>query len=197
MTAVAAPSGLQPVKNLGQRGYNSGVRMFKITNGYATAIFNGDVVKLNQAGTGFLEKDTGTTTATPVGIFLGVEYTDATFGKIQKNYWPASTVATDAVAYVCDDPQALFRATSVSSGTTVSGVALESAIGKNAALVQNTGSTANGKSKVAIGSFAVTATLPIRIVGSVPGSEDSSGNFTEFLVKWNFAFHQYDKALGL
>jgi hypothetical protein len=38
--------------------------------GYGTSIFYGDLVKRVTGGT--IEKDTGTATATPCGVFLGV-----------------------------------------------------------------------------------------------------------------------------
>ena len=58
----------------------------------------------------------------------------------------------------------------------------------NAALVQNTGSTTTGDSTVAVYTAAgatTTATLPIRIIDVVPDTANSSGNFCEFIVKWN------------
>lgn len=198
MPAVQAPYGLVPVKKLGSRYDTGGQRSFPIASAYGTGIFFGDVVKLNQSGTGYLEKDTGTATATPVGVFLGCEYTDPSLGyKVQRQNWPAGTVASDAVAFVCDDPEALFSVALVSSGTTISGSAITALLGKNAALVQNSGSTVNGKSGVAISGLAVTATLPIRVIDVVRGSEDASGNYTAVLVTWNAGMHQYNKALGL
>jgi hypothetical protein len=44
-------------------------RQMEIASGYATGIFYGDLVKRVTGGT--IEKDTGTTTATPCGVFLG------------------------------------------------------------------------------------------------------------------------------
>jgi hypothetical protein len=48
-----------------------------------------------------------TSTALPVGIFLGVSYTNPqTKQKQFAQYWPASTLAGDCQAYVSDDPDA-------------------------------------------------------------------------------------------
>jgi len=60
-------------------------------------------------------------------------------------------------------------------------------IGTNVSLVQNAGSTTTGNSAVAIlgSSAAATASLPIRIVDVVTDTENSSGDYCEFIVKWN------------
>lgn len=192
---IDAPYGLKPVNLLGGRVYAGAIRQIKIASGYGTSIFYGDVVKLVNSGT--VEKDTGTATATPVGVFLGCAYTDSTLGFIHRQYFPASTAADDIMAYVADDPDQLFKVVSVSSGTTVAGYG-QTVIGNNAPLVQNSGSATTGNSAVAIdgSSAATTNTLPIRIIAGVPETTDSSGNFTEFLVKWN-AGHQYGNTTGV
>lgn len=165
---VAAPYGLEPVNLIGGQQFAGQTREIPIASGYNTDLLNGDVVKLNSGGT--IEKDTGTTTATPVGVFLGVSYTNpSTKQKLYAQYWPAGTVASDAVAYVQDDPDLLMKVVAV-SGTTVPTFAGEAMVGKNAAFVQNTGSTTTGDSAVAVGSFATTASLPARVVAIVPDS---------------------------
>jgi len=165
---VAAPYGLEPVNLIGGQQFAGQTREIPIASGYNTDILNGDVVKLNSAGT--IEKDTGTTTATPVGVFLGVSYTNpSTKQKLYAQYWPAGTVASDAVAYVQDDPDLLMKVVAV-SGTTVPTYAGQAMVGLNAAFVQNSGSTTTGDSAVAVGSFATTASLPARVVAIVPES---------------------------
>ena len=99
------------------------------------------------------------------------------------------------MAYVVDDPDALFKVAVVSSGTTIAGTAYGS-IGSNAALVQNSGSTTTGNSKVAIGSVNTTLSLPLRIVDVVHETEDSSGNYPEVIVKWNAPYENSNVATG-
>jgi len=193
---VDAPYGLRPVNRLDGLPYAGATRQFKIASAYDTDIFNGDLVKLINDGT--IEKDTGTSTATPVGVFLGCAYTTPSLNYyIHSQYFPADTAADDIVAYVVDDPNALFKVASVSSGTTIAGYG-QTVIGNNAPLVQNSGSTTTGNSGVAIdgSSAATTNTLPVRIIQGVAETVDSSGNFTEFLVKWN-AGHQYANTTGV
>ena len=165
---VSAPYGLEPVNLIGGQQFAGQTREIPIASGYNTDLLNGDVVKLNTDGT--IVKDTGTTTATPVGVFLGVSYTNpSTKQKLFAQYWPAGTVASDAVAYVQDDPDLLMKAVAV-SGTTVVTAAGQAMVGLNAALVQNTGSTTTGDSAVAVGSFATTNSLPVRVIAIVPDS---------------------------
>jgi hypothetical protein len=182
---VSKPYGLQPINLIGGQVFAGSTRQLKIASGYAANIFAGDVVKL--VNTGVIEKDTGTTTATPVGVFVGCQFTNPSTKQIQfQQYWPTGTVAADAVAFVVDDPDVLFKVAAVSADTTVAFYG-QTVIGTNVALVQNAGSTTTGDSAVAIdgSSAAVTASLPIRIIAGVPDTANASGNFCEFICKWN------------
>jgi hypothetical protein len=182
---VDAPYGLKPVNLIGGQVFAGATRQIPIASGYATSIFNGDVVKLVSDGT--LEKDTGTTTATPVGVFLGCSYTDPTLKyKLFSQYFPANTVASDIVAYVADDPDQLFKVALVSGTTVIAGYG-RTIVGNNVPLVQNAGDANTGNSAVAVngGSAATTVSLPLRIIDVVPETVDASGDFTEVIVKWN------------
>lgn len=194
---VSAPYGLKPINLIGGQVFAGATRQFNIASAYNTSIFNGDVVKLVAGGT--IEKETGEATATPVGVFLGCSYVNAQGQTIFQQYFPASTAAptgTVITAYVADDPDQLFKAVLV-AGNTEDGNGLTPAylgrtmIGSNAELVQNAGSTVTGDSKVGIYSAAgatTTASLPIRVVDVVPDTANSSGNFVEFIVKWNVPY---------
>ena len=194
---VSAPYGLIPINLIGGQVFAGSTRLIPIAANYATAIFYGDVVKLVSDGT--LEKDTGTSTATPVGVFLGCTYTDPVYGKTFRQSYPGGVNVADIQAYVCDDPDALFKAAVVSSGTTI-GTVTRTAVGNNAALVQNAGSATTGNSKVAInGTTATTNTLPVRIVDVVPETSPvgTPGSYTEVIVKWNAGMHQYNNPTGV
>ena len=185
---VSAPYGLKPVNLIGGQVYAGSTRLLKIASGYAANIFYGDVVKLVSSGT--VEKDTGTSTGTPVGVFMGCTYTDPSSKQPRwSQYWPTGTVASDAQAYVVDDPDVLFKVAAVSSGTTVAFYA-QTVIGLNVSLVQNSGSTTTGDSAVAIDGSAVatTVSLPIRIIAGVPDTANASGEFCEFICKWNMPY---------
>ena len=194
--SVSAPYGLKPINLIGGQVFAGATRQLVIASGYGTSIFYGDVVKL--ASTGTIQKDTGTTTATPVGVFLGCSYVNSVGQVVFQQYFPASTTAptgTVITAYVSDDPDQLFKAVLV-TGTTADDATSgllpaylsRTVIGSNLEMVQNTGSTVTGDSKVGVYSAAgatTTATLPIRVIDVVPDTANSSGNFVEFIVKWN------------
>ena len=89
MSNVATPSGAEPIGSLSSSGSFTGkVRHIKIASGYNTSVFYGDFVKLVAGGT--VQKDTGTTTLTPCGVFVGCFYTDPTTNQpTYAQYWPA------------------------------------------------------------------------------------------------------------
>lgn len=188
MASTATPYGFRPVNMLGGQVMTHGIRQYPIASGYATALCNGDAVVL--AIGGVINKFTGTTTAAPgpaVGVFVGVSYTDPAMGFLTKNMWTAGTVTADAMAYVVDDPDALFE-------IQASGSLGQNAIGTNAALVQNAGNTTLGISHVALNaaSIAATATLPVRIVDIVDkqGFSQVGDAFTDVIVRWNIHFNR-------
>lgn len=194
MPAYTKPVGLQPVQLIGGQPFAGQTREYTISSGYGTALRPGDIVTV---ASGVIAKHTGTTTIPTggvIGVFLGCSYTDATLGKTFRTNWTASTVASDAVAIVADDPDLIFRAVYVSGTTVVSGQTAAASIGKNVALVQNTTSTTD--SDVAITGLATTNTLPMRVIGVDPASVDSSGNYTAMFVAWAPTMHAYRNSTG-
>jgi methylglyoxal synthase len=195
--SVSAPYGLIPINLIGGQVFAGATRQIPIATNSSTAIYYGDVVKLNSGGT--LDKDTGTNAATPVGVFLGCSYTDPVFGKTFRQYYPGTTNISDVVAYVQDDPDALYKVAVVSSGTTISYVNRTS-VGNNAVLVQNSGSTITGNSQVAVSATTnTTSTWPVRVVDVIPetATAGNPGSYTEVIVKWNQGMHQYLNPTGV
>lgn len=193
---VSAPYGLIPINLVGGRVFAGATRQIPIAASSATAIYFGDVVELNSDGV--LAKETGTATATPVGVFLGCTYTDPTYGATFRQYYPGNVTATDIVAYVVDDTQALFKVAVCTAGSTTINAVSRTAVGNNTALVQNTGSTVTGNSKVAVSvTTATDSTLPVRIIDVIPETANSLGSYTEVIVKWNAGMHQYDNPTGV
>lgn len=195
MANTATPFGLRPINLIGGQPYAGSTRMLPIASGYSTSIFYGDVVKL-VAASGTIQKDTGTTALTPVGVFLGCQYMDPTYGLTFRQMWTASTVpanSTLAYAFVCDDPDALF---SIQATAAVA----QTALGQNAAVVQGTGDTISGDSRVSLNAATVanTNTLPLRIIGFGAGDPViNTDTYPELVVKWNWGMHQYQNASGV
>jgi hypothetical protein len=192
MATTATPTGAEPTDTLSASGSFTGkVRHIKVASGYGTAIFYGDFVKLVNTGT--VEKDTGTTTLTPVGVFVGCAFTSPTTDELTfSQTFPASTAASDIVAYVVDDPNVLMR---MQSDEAIA----QTGLGNNVAVVQTAGSTSIGRSKNAVdgSSIATTNTLPLRIIDFVDGPTSAVGDaFTDVIVKFN-AGHQYSNTTGI
>ena len=196
---VSAPYGLKPVNLIGGQVFAGSTRLMEIASGYATNIFYGDLVK--RVSTGTIELDNGTATATPCGVFLGVQFTNGSTGQVQQQqFYPASQSiksGTKIFAVVADDPDTLFQVAVVSGTTVITGVGI-TAIGNNASLVQNAGSTTTGNSAVALlDSTATTASRPIRIIDVVRDTATAADNFPEVIVKINATMHQYNNSTGV
>lgn len=187
---VSAPYGLKPINSLDGKPYAGAFRQIPMASGY-TATFFGDAVLIVD---GYLNKDTGTTAATPCGVFVGGSYTNSLGQTVYAQSLPAG--ATNPVGYVVDDQQALFKVAVVSGTTVIAGVS-RSVVGSNMALVQNAGNTTTGDSGVAVlsSSSNTTATLPIRVIDVVPDTATGSDSYVELLVKINT--HQYNSTTGV
>jgi len=168
--SVSGPYGFRPVNLIGAQVFAGGTRQLPIQYGYATNIFYGDLVNLSR-GTIVDNADTTDSTGTGiVGVFLGCTFTNPTTKQKQfSQYWPAGTQAGDATAYVCDDPDTVFKAVMCSSGTTVASGAIPS-IGQNYGLIQNSGNVNTGDSAVGLlwSASTTSADLAARVVGLVP-----------------------------
>jgi hypothetical protein len=174
---VSAPYGLTPVNLIGGQVFAGSTRNLPIQYGYATSIFYGDFVSITRGFVTRLAVTDGGTAATgavnygQTGIFLGCSFTNPlTKQKTFSQYWPASTLAGDAVAIVVDDPDTIFKCAVVTSqgGTTI-GSAAPAMIGLNMTISNLAGSTATGNSSngVLSSSAAATAALPVRVIDVV------------------------------
>ena len=192
MSATATPMGAEPVGTLSASGsYTGKVRHYKIASNDSTAIFYGDFVKMTSAGVVTL--DNGTTSLTPIGVFMGCSYTDPNTNQLTfSQFYPASTVASDIDAYVLNDPFVEMR---MQGDVTLA----QTALGNNAAVVQTAGSTSIGRSRNAFDSstIATTATLPVKLIEFVEGPDSAVGDsFTDVIVMFNVG-HQLLNTTGI
>jgi hypothetical protein len=166
---IDGPYGLKPVNLIGGQVFAGSTRELPITYNYATSIFYGDFVTLVRGDLQRITVSTGVV-GTIIGVFLGCSFTDpVTKQKRFSQNW-VQTPTGDAVAIVCDDPDTVFKAVML-SGTTVVASGARAMIGQNLAAVNNTGNSNTGNSLngvLADTSIALTAALPIRVVGLVP-----------------------------
>ena len=178
---VDAPYGLLPVNLIGGQVFAGSTREYPIPYGYSTDIFYGDFVGLTRGQIQRLSVTTGTA-GNQTGIFLGCSYTDPTTKQKRfSQYWPASTLAGDAAAIVCDDPDTVFKA-AVCSATTAIASGARAMIGQNLACINNTGNANTGNSANALlapsDTPATTSSLPVRVLGLVTDTAVNLGTAT-------------------
>jgi len=178
---IDAPYGLKPINLIGGQVFAGSTREYAIPYGYSTNIFYGDIIGLSRGNVQRLSVTTGTL-GTVTGVFLGCSYTNPlTKQKQFAQYWPASTLAGDAVAIVCDDPDTVFKAVVCSATTVVAGGA-RAMIGQNLAMINNTGNVNTGNSANALlapsATPATTDALPVRVLGLVPDTVVALGTAT-------------------
>jgi hypothetical protein len=185
---VDAAYGFKPINELNGLPYAGATRQIPIERSYATALFNGDLVKF-ETGTVQITDMVETTTSAlfgQIGVFVGCSYTNPSTGqKLFAQYYPGGVAANDIVAYVVDDDRAVFKAVvvaqtggSVSNSVTAVGYASQAFVGTNLLSITGTaGSTTTGNSKMAVSGGAPTngsgntrllTSAPFRVVGIVP-----------------------------
>jgi hypothetical protein len=190
---VSAPYGFRPINRLDGMPYAGATRTYQIASNYNTPIYNGDLVILVTGGT--IEKFTGTASGSPVGVFMGCNYTSSQGQPLQAQYYPGTSV-TSASAMVVIDPTALFQVVATTSGSAVSSGSLAS-IGANVEVVTGTGNANTGDSGMSVlaGSEAGTAAFPIRVVDVVYATATGSNTFPELIVKINL--NQFNNTTGV
>lgn len=186
---VSGPYGLKAVNEIGGLPYAGSTRMIPIASGYSSNLFYGQIVQLSGgtliAGAYTPASSPTTPIAGTIGVFVGCSYTNpSTLQPIQSQYWPASTVANDAIAYVIDDPRTVFKvavgsqAQSLSNTSGALGYMNPAFIGTNVYPLSGAGgSTTTGNSLLSVsggvvsngsGNTRVTAAAPLRVVSVVP-----------------------------
>jgi len=199
MATTAAPYGLKAVNLVGGQPYAGSTRQLKIASAYASNIYNGSVVSIVADGVVEIVDELGTNAspfpAGTVGVFVGCSYTDPnTKQKLFSQYWPASTAASDAVAYVIDDSDVVFQ---IQADEAVA----QTALGSNIGVANPTlGSAVTGNSTMVADptTLEVTDTIAFKIVDFVDSTTSSVGDAkTDLLVKFNPKSHAYTNGTGI
>ena len=156
MANTNAKFGLRPIGKLGSGVNSTGTTEYRILSGTTGSIFTGDPVVMKATG-GIAVAAAGDLL---LGVFQGCQYTDSA-GEVQFSpYFPDGTVTSDAVAFVVDDPNALFEVESAATGSVV-----QTVVGNNADIVYASGSTTDGQSGVTISGTTAATSAQLRIVG--------------------------------
>ena len=195
-----AAYGLKPVKRVDGMPYAGATRLYKIDPaGEATNLFYGQVVNIGADGYIALCTATGADATTnnlggsgvgAIGVFVGCEYVNAQGQVIYSQYYPSGTAnGGDIVAYVVDDPNALFMAE-------LDDTATQTMVGTNTtfAAVQSTstGSTTTGVSTSQLDATVATTAKAFKIVALAPDESTAA-----VLVKFNPSFHRFTSDAGL
>jgi len=199
MGSINAPFGLRVTGRL-DNGSLEVFRQYPIASGYAANIAAGDIVALSDGGSAttiIKQTATGDTSAdiAMLGVFMGCSYTDPSTGQLTfSNMWPTGTVASDALAFVADDPQALYVVQASAAIANANDI-----YGKNAAIVQGAVNTTFKASRVALDASTIgtDANLPLRIIDYVggPRGDEPGTAYPLLVVKLNYT--QLTAAVGV
>jgi hypothetical protein len=194
--------GFKPLNRLDGLPYAGAIRQIPVAPAYATAILNGDTVKVDTNG--YIVAASTTDSGAIIGVLVGCSYINSLSQPTFSQAYPAaaSTSTAMAFAFVVDDPSAVFKVCATVVGSTTPTAYSRAIVGSNVALVANVGSTTTGDSYYGIdGSSAnTTNTLPVRVVDVVPDTATGNASvaattYYEFLVKFNTA--QYNSTTGI
>jgi hypothetical protein len=177
MANVSEKFGLRPYRKLDGTPLVGAQNRYRIAAGYATAIFQGDLVIPTAAGN--VERHTANTSNAVVGVFNGCFYNDPTTQKpTWKNYYPGGVTPTQGgiTAFVVDDPDAVFL---VDSDGTFSAADLF----KNYSVTTAGGVTQTGNSQVQL-DYSESGTQVTYVIQAIDISQDPA-NSTESAANGN------------
>ena len=205
MANVNKPNGFSPVGNLLGGKWNEQGRVYAIptsdtTNSYAIGDCVMSASGSDSTGIRYIQKWGGatTTSALPLGIIVGIRVADpgvslvGTTLDLTQTYITAGTRTSVRYVYVVDDPFVLFEAQFNATGATAAQLSMNSAVTISAAN-QTSLSTSSPFSDMVLSSPAVTATLPIRLLGAVQRIDNevttAASPYVRVLCKFNY--HEY------
>ena len=172
-----AAFGFRPVRHL--TGGLIRTNEYKIAANYGTSIFHGSPVVAVTAGGIEVADDSSGTPSVILGIFGGCFFTDPTTSKPTfSNYYPASTNASDIVAYVYDDPRIVFEVQHDGTGTAAMNFGGFDFVGQ-------AGSTTSGRSTQELDTSTVTTSGQFKQIGiskDPNNSDTSSANVNAYVI---------------
>ena len=186
MANVSEKFGLRPYRKLDGTPLVGAQNRYTIASGYATAIYQGDLVVPVTGGN--IERATANTSTAVVGVFNGVFYSDPTTQKpTWKNYYPGGVAANDITAFVVDDPDAVFL---MDADATFARADLF----QNYSVTTGTGNTKTGISEVQL-DVSVSGTNGTFVVQAIdisqdPANSDVASANANILVRINNHFYR-------
>jgi|TARA_R100001440_G_scaffold13633_3_gene23549 hypothetical protein len=186
MANVSEKFGLRPYRKLDGSPLVGAQNRYTIASGYATAIFQGDLVEPKTSGN--IEKHGANTSDAVVGVFNGCFYTDPTTKKPTfSNHYPGSIAASDITAFIVDDPDAVFLVDADAAFTRAD-------LFKNYSVTNTTGVTQTGISKaqldVSVSGTATTFAIQAIDISQDPDNSDTGSANANVLVRINNHFYR-------
>lgn len=187
MANVSRVNGLRPVKHINGSPWNGQVNRYVVLASDATALFQGDLVKLaattDATGTQGITKFVAGTDSAAVGVVVGFSINPINLNSPQ--YRPASTLMFVLVA---DSPDTVYEIQSAVAPTPTD-------LNSNAQVQDAGGSTVTGMSGETVASYATTATLPLKVMGASQKVDNdiTSANYKVLVTINN---HQYNGGTG-
>jgi hypothetical protein len=202
MANVNKANGFSPVGNLLGGKWNEQGRLYAIptsdtTNSYAIGDCVMSAAGSDANGVRYVQKWGGatTTSALPLGIVVGIRVADPGVSLVgnslalEKAYLAAGTRTSVRYLYVVDDPFVLFEAQFDATGATQAQLSLNTAVTISAAS-QTSLSNSAPYSDMVLTAPAVTATLPIRMLGAVQKGDNqvtsAASPYVRVLCKFNY-----------
>lgn len=194
MTTSSAPFGMRVDRKVGGSPYPIPLNEYRIASLTTATLRSGQPVALNANGAIDELTSAGITTGPTVGVFAGCQFTDpVTKYLMQLPYWPGGTSATDAVAFVVDDPFATFF---IQANSSVAVTAVGMVAGITTASYTS-GSTYGGVSYGMLNTSTLgTSNGLLRVMGIAKYPGNTAGDaFT--VVEVAIANHQFNTTAGI
>jgi hypothetical protein len=155
--------GLRPSRQLNGSPFINAQNRYRIAANNTTAIFQGDLVIPTTSGQ--ITRYVAGTSNAVVGVFNGCFYTDPTTQKpTWRNYYPASTNASDITAFVIDGPDTVYEINANASFAVAD-------LFQNYSVTNVSGSTLSGISQVQL-DVSTSGTASTFVVQAIDISQD-------------------------
>lgn len=194
MVATSQPFGLQVARAIGGAPHAIGQNAYPIASLTTATLFAGMPVALNANGVVDVCTSAGYSAGPTLGVFAGCQYTDpSTKQRLQRSYWPGGTSATDAIAFVVDNPWQTFF---IQANTSVGATAVGQVGGfTTASYTSGSGITGTSYGMLNVSSLGTSAGM-LRIIGlqAMPGN---AWDDAYTVVEVQIANHQFNTTAGI
>jgi hypothetical protein len=191
MPNTSRVNGFRPVRNLQGASWNGRISRYIVPASDNTAIFTGDAVKLSTTGDleGYRTIAQAAAGDALIGVVVGFQPDYANL-----NAAPYRVASTRRIAFVVDDPQALFEAQEDGDTTPIAVASL----GLNVNFIVAAGNTTTGQSGMQLDSStaAVGATLPFKTIEVSQRSDNQLITAGQAFTRWIVTINNHQLGAG-